>query len=758
VILTGNYFQNGAACNFGAGIIVNSCTMNSITQLTANITISPTATLGARNITVTDPDSQTATVTNAFTVNAPPSISLIQKATFSQQPSPSSTITLTLPEATGAGHALVVGLNFSPPDTSPFDVTSVTDGSGDTFTRGLATSIYHNTSQGHMYTNFYYAKSTAGGTSSLTLQFSGGSTYLLAAVAEVAGLDSSAPLDQSAYNESLSVTASPWSSASVTTTSANEYLFSWAGSEWTSASCSSPTSGWTIENQTNDFAGATVCLVDRIVSATGSYQVSVTPSSPQNYAMEIVTFKGISSTPPPTVYIDAPASGTTVSGIVAVSGWAVDNASVVGTAISSVQVKVDGAAVGTATYGSSRSDVCAAYPGRPGCPNVGYSYSLDTSTLSVGTHTITVTATDSDGTPDSGSSSVTVSVQTPPPTVYIDAPAPGATVSGTVAVSGWAVDNASMVGTAISSVQVKVDGSVVGTATYGSSRSDVCAVYPGRPGCPNVGYSFSLNTSTLSVGSHTITVTATDSDGTPDTGSSSVTVTVQTPPPTVYIDTPAQGATISGIVTISGWAVDNASEVGTAISSVQVKVDGSVVGTATYGSSRSDVCAAYPGRPGCPNVGYSFSLNTSTLSVGSHTIMATATDSDGTPDTGSFSVTVNVQAPLPTVYIDAPAQGSAVSGTVTVSGWALDNASAVGTAISSVQVKVDGTVVGTATYGSSRSDVCAVYPARPGCPNVGYSFSLNTSTLSAGSHTITVTATDSDGTPDIGSASVTVTH
>ena len=74
------------------------------------------------------------------------------------------------------------------------------------------------------------------------------------------------------------------------------------------------------------------------------------------------------------------------------------------------------------------------------------------------------------------------------------------------------------VGTAISSVQIKVDGTVVGTATYGLSRSDVCVV-GGYPGCPNVGYSFSLNTSTLTVGTHTITVTATDSDGTPDTGS-----------------------------------------------------------------------------------------------------------------------------------------------------------------------------------------------------------------------------------------------
>ena len=180
----------------------------------------------------------------------------------------------------------------------------------------------------------------------------------------------------------------------------------------------------------------------------------------------------------------------------------------------------------------------------------------------------------------------------------------------------------------------------MGTATYGLSRPDVCASYPGRPGCPNVGYSFSLNTSTLSVGTHTITVTATDSDATPDAATSSVMVNVQAPAPTVWIDTPTSGATVSGIVAITGWAVDNAAAVGTAINSVQVKVDGTVVGIATYGLNRPDVCAVYPGRPGCPNVGYSFSLNTATLSVGSHTITVTATDSDGTPDTGSASVSV----------------------------------------------------------------------------------------------------------------------
>jgi hypothetical protein len=110
----------------------------------------------------------------------------------------------------------------------------------------------------------------------------------------------------------------------------------------------------------------------------------------------------------PSVDIDLPAPGATVSGIVAVSGWAIDSASTVGTAITSVQVKVDGAAVGSAAYGISRPDVCAAYPGRPGCPKVGYSYSLDTAVLASGSHTITVSATDSANPPDMGSTTITV--------------------------------------------------------------------------------------------------------------------------------------------------------------------------------------------------------------------------------------------------------------------------------------------------------------------------------------------------------------
>jgi hypothetical protein len=492
------------------------------------------------------------------------------------------------------------------------------------------------------------------------------------------------------------------------------------------------------------------------------------PSPEVGSANVTVTVPATAGAPsgPPSVNIDIPAPNTVVSGTVLVVGWAIDNASAIGTAINpaSLQVKVDGVLVGTATYGTYRSDVCAAYLGRAGCPNVGFTYSLNAAALSPGSHTITVYADDSDiPSPHVGSASVTITVSDAPPSVNIDIPAPNAAVSGTILVTGWAIDNASAIGTAINpdSLQVKVDGYIYGTATYGLNRSDVCAAYPGRAGCPNVGFNFELNTAPLNPGAHTITVSATDTDPAPDTGSASVTVAVGgAVRPSVNIDAPVPNVVISGMVSVTGWAIDNTTAIGTAINpnSLQVFVDGVLGGTATYGTYRSDVCAAYPGRPGCPDVGYTFNLDTLILSNGPHTITIWAADTDASPNIGSASINVTVLNGGPSVNIDAPAPNAVISGTVLVTGWTIDNATAIGTAINpnSLQVLVDGVLVGMATYGGSRSDVCAVYPGRPGCPYVGFNFNLNTSGLAAGPHTINVHATDTNPTPDTGLASVTV--
>jgi hypothetical protein len=137
-------------------------------------------------------------------------------------------------------------------------------------------------------------------------------------------------------------------------------------------------------------------------------------------------------------------------------------------------------------------------------------------------------------------------------------------------------------------------------------------------------------------------MTAMNTNDIPAIGSSSLTLTAISTPPLVNIDSLAPGATITGTVTVSGWAIDSTTAGATVIGSVQIMVDGALAGIATYGTSRPDVCVIYAGRPGCPNVGFTYQLNTTLLSPGQHTITAVAMDTDGTPDSGSYVTQVTV--------------------------------------------------------------------------------------------------------------------
>ena len=71
---------------------------------------------------------------------------------------------------------------------------------------------------------------------------------------------------------------------------------------------------------------------------------------------------------------------------------------------------------------------------------------------------------------------------------------------------GWAWSLAGM-----SSVDVFVDGSKVGSATYGIADAGVATVFPGAP--VNVGFEYSLDTTKFTNGNHTIVVKATDVNG-----------------------------------------------------------------------------------------------------------------------------------------------------------------------------------------------------------------------------------------------------
>ena len=54
-VIAGSNFQNGAACSFGSGITINSCTVNSPAQITSTITIIGSAATGPRGVTSNQP-------------------------------------------------------------------------------------------------------------------------------------------------------------------------------------------------------------------------------------------------------------------------------------------------------------------------------------------------------------------------------------------------------------------------------------------------------------------------------------------------------------------------------------------------------------------------------------------------------------------------------------------------------------------------------------------------------------------------------
>jgi hypothetical protein len=92
----------------------------------------------------------------------------------------------------------------------------------------------------------------------------------------------------------------------------------------------------------------------------------------------------------------------------------------------------------------------------------------------------------------------------------------------------------------------------------------------------------------------------------------------------------------------------------------------------------------------------------------------------------------------PVGYVDAPAARSGLKGIAVVKGWVFDNVG-----VSGVDVFVDGGLAGKATYGLPRRDIAREYPAAPS--EVGFTYSLNTTSYANGWHVVQVKATDTTG-------------
>ena len=448
--------------------------------------------------------------------------------------------------------------------------------------------------------------------------------------------------------------------------------------------------------------------------------------------------------------------------------------------ITSVAVAVDGTTVGNAFYGVIRNDVCTQYPGSPGCPNVGFGFMLNGNTLVVGSHTVTVTATagNSLGNTATAVAVATINVSSSTTAYYeivnknsgkvLDVVGASAAngagidqwgyqgganqqwqlaaidstyyrivnknsgkvldVTGVSAANGALIQQWDYVGGANQQWQlVPVDSSgdyeIVGKNS--GKVLDVTGVSSANgAGIQQWDYLGGNNqkwqlVAPASNSVPVLTVTKTHT-GNFTQGQTNATYTVT-------VGNGAGAGPTSGTVTVT----ENAPSGLTLVS-----MSGTGWSCGSSACTRSDVL----------NAGGSYPAIAVTVKVASNApaqVTNQASVSGGGSVTANASDVTTVTAATtigtPTVVLETPRNGAAVSGMIAVEGYAFASTTG-GGSIASVAVAVDGTTVGNAFYGVVRNDVCTQYPGSPGCPNVGFGLMLNGNTLAAGSHIITVTA------------------
>jgi serine/threonine protein kinase len=264
-----------------------------------------------------------------------------------------------------------------------------------------------------------------------------------------------------------------------------------------------------------------------------------------------------------------------------------------------------------AAYDEEDKDLGSKVVWTEGGTQLGVGPSFSKNNFAIGSHAITATVTDSASA--SASRSVTITVTktlNEKPTINISAPANGSSYDegDTVSFSATAND--------------KEDGNLSSTIKWTEGATLL-----------RTGASFSK--SDFSVGSHTITATVTDSGGA--SASASVTITVNVKPnnpPTVSIGAPANGSSFEEGNSVTFRATATDAEDGTISNQIVWSEGGTQLSTGDR-------------------------YTTSSLSVGSHTITASVTDSGGM--SASSSITITAAPPpntAPTILITYPANGA----------------------------------------------------------------------------------------------------
>jgi hypothetical protein len=218
-------------------------------------------------------------------------------------------------------------------------------------------------------------------------------------------------------------------------------------------------------------------------------------------------------------------------------------------------------------------------------------------------------------------------------------------------------------------------------------------------------------------------------------------------------------ATVSGSIPVTGWALDSI-EV-TKVDIWREPLNGEAVqsnglvyigDTIFVPDARPDVESVYPLAPLNYRAGWGYLLLTNGLpnhGNGTFRLHAIAHNKAGiAADLGVHTIVAdNAHASKPFGSIDTPGPGDTISGSAFVNfGWALTPVpAAIPADGSTIMVMVDGAPLGHPTYNQYRSDIANEFPGYANSNGAIGFFSLDTTKMSNGLHTIAWSISDSAG-------------
>ncbi|WP_193333378.1 Ig-like domain-containing protein [Duganella sp. FT27W] len=342
-------------------------------------------------------------------------------------------------------------------------------------------------------------------------------------------------------------------------------------------------------------------------------------------------------------------------------------------------------------------------------------WSITSSTLTNGAHSLTVKSTDTAGNTSAASGALTITIDTTAPS------APPAPVMAAASDSGASnSDGITRITTPVFSGTAEA-GSLV--TLYDTDGTTVLGTAVATGGV------WSITSSTLAPGAHSLTIKATDIAGNTSAASGPLTITIDTtapsaPPAPVLAPVSDSGASNSdGITRITTPVITGTAEAGSTVLLYDTN------GTTVLGSAVA--------------TGGVWSITTTTLTAGAHSLTVKAIDAAGNTSaaSGALAITIDTTAPIaPAAPVLAAASDSGASNS--------DRVTNVTTPVFTGTAEAGSLVT---LYDTDGTTVLGTTVATGGV------WSITSSALGQGAHSLTIKATDTAGNTSAASGAVSIT-